>query len=118
MMLTAAKSPHPKGSATSYIVRCHYAHGQSVYHRGSRIRRCCITELPKTARNYILPLSLNTPVYLYEVGSNASRRPSPITYRHSTVITISKPGKMTRCGPVLKNDWALLSILPQVGVGG
>ena len=51
-------------------------------------------------------------------GSRASRRPSPIKLILSKVIRIISPGMMAIRGAVHLFSCDLLSILPQLAVGG
>ena len=51
-------------------------------------------------------------------ASNASRRPSPTKLKLVTARVIITPGKIASHGAVLKYSCALLSMLPQLAVGG
>ena len=51
-------------------------------------------------------------------GSRASRSPSPMKLKLVTANVIAKPGKIASHGAEARYCWALLSMLPQLGVGG
>ena len=51
-------------------------------------------------------------------GSSASRRPSPIRLKESTVRKIARPGKtVSHQAPLCRSRWPSCSMLPQLGVG-
>gem|GEM_PF-3299478 len=55
---------------------------------------------------------------LRNLGSSASRNPSPSRFRPSTVTTMASPGMMATCGASDTMVCASASIRPQLGVGG
>ena len=55
---------------------------------------------------------------VFSFGSSASRRPSPVRLKASTVIRIARPGSVTTHHALWMNSSALASIEPHSGVGG
>ncbi|MNE41595.1 hypothetical protein D3C80_1356750 [compost metagenome] len=56
--------------------------------------------------------------YPFNLGSSASRSPSPSRLNASTVMNIARLGKIATCGAITMSARASLSIAPHSGVGG
>ena len=75
--------------------------------------------LRSTTRNQTLKSSTLINSYLFfDRGASASCSPSPRKLKEITVTKIINPGKKARLGASQINSCALVSMFPQLGVGG
>ena len=73
-------------------------------------RAICVEFIHRVSKFvYMVPLNL---------GSKASRRPSPIILKLNTTNIIAIPGAIERRGFVNKYDWPSLTMVPQAAFGG